>query len=221
MRKFFAFSGAIGAGKDFVSQHIGGRLISKGYHNVYAAKFANSLNIAVAGILGIDEEELQNRDLKELKRFKFGVNSSNLEYSWSSRDVQKEVGRLFRENLGKDVFINALERHYSDPYYKNAVILISDLRFSNELNWLKKNGGKMIYIHNEKAAQSQKERETVTWDCGKRVHYPPESEELQWDFYNKDEIPDYWLDNNDHENQEPFEKLLEFVVANIGKPDEK
>jgi hypothetical protein len=173
-------------------------------------RFADALNEAVAPILGISGKELQDRSLKEEKRFVFGYNCSGIESKWSSRDVQKRVGQLLREELGEDVFINAIDRKYSNP---SSILLISDLRYYNELEWVKRQGGKVVYIHNEKAAQAQKQRESVIWDGNtESSHYPPESELLQWDFYNKVEIPDYWLDNNDFDNHSHFDDFVKFVV---------
>jgi len=210
-RKVIAAIGVQGVGKDYLMNRLQSRLIyTHGYlQNTIRCRFADSLNEAVAPILGISRKELQDRSLKEEQRFSFGANRSGIESKWSSRDVQKRVGQLLRDNLGEDVFINALDRKYSNP---SAMLLISDLRYQNELDWVREQGGKVVYIYNEKAAQAQKARESVTWDCGKRVHYPPESEELQWDFYNKDENPDYWLDNNDFDNHSHFENFVKFVV---------
>jgi hypothetical protein len=173
-------------------------------------RFADSLNESVAPILGISVKELQDRSLKEVKRFSFGANRSGINQLWSSRDVQKRVGQLLREELGEDVFINALDRSFPNPA---SILLISDLRKWNELEWARKQSGKVVYIHNEKAAQTQKQRESVIWDGNtESSHYPPESELLQWDFYNRVEIPDYWLDNNDFDNHSHFDDFVEFVL---------
>lgn len=171
-------------------------------------RFADSLNEAVAPILGISSEELQDRELKEKPRFIFDNPKKVIARAWSSRDVQKQVGSLLRDNLGEDVFINALDRKYSNP----SALLISDLRYQNELDWVRSQGGKVVYIHNEAAAQVQKARESVTWDWGQTTHEPPESEQLQWDFYKKVETPDYWLDNNDFAATQPFDDFVKFVV---------
>lgn len=212
-RKLICAVGCQNSGKDFIMNRLQSRLIYQ-YHytmSTVRCRFADSLNEAVAPILGVDGKELQDRELKEKPRFVFdNLKKVTFGYRvWSSRDVQKEVGRLLRDNLGEDVFINALSNRYNNP---NSILLISDLRYQNELDWVHEQGGKVVYIYNEKAAQAQKARESVTWDCGKRVHYPPESEELQWDFYNKDENPDYWLDNNDFAATQPFDDFVEFVV---------
>jgi hypothetical protein len=209
-RKIVAAISSINGGKDFIMNRLQSRLI---YQHGYAmskssttrTRFADSLNEAVAPILGISVKELQDRSLKEQPRFIFDNPKKTEAHIWSSRDVQKRVGQLLRENLGEDVFINALDRKYSNP---SSILLISDLRHQNELEWVREQGGKVVYIHNEKAAQAQKLRESIPDD----KHYPPESELLQWDFYNRVETPDYWLDNNDFDNHSHFDDFVEFVL---------
>jgi hypothetical protein len=224
-RKLVVAIGSINSGKDFIINRLQSRLI---YQHGYAmsksstvrTRFADSLNEAVAPILGISDKELQDRNLKEEKRFSFGADRCGYESKWSSRDVQKRVGQLLRENLGEDVFINAIDRKYSNP---SSILLISDLRYQNELEWVKRQGGKVVYIHNEKAAQAQKLRETAHgWSEAKMqmlysTHHPPESELLQWDFYNRVETPDYWLDNNDFDNHSHFDDFVEFVLDYLEK----
>jgi hypothetical protein len=211
-KKVIAAVSPINGGKDFVMNRLQSRLI---YQHRYTTstvrcRFADSLNEAVAPILGISSEELQDRELKEKRRFIFANPKKVIARAWSSRDVQKQVGSLLRDNLGEDVFINALDRKYSNP---SAILLISDLRYQNELDWVRSQGGKVVYIHNEAAAQVQKARESVTWDGDtESSHYPPESELLQWEFYNKVETPDYWLDNNDFDNHSHFDDFVEFVL---------
>jgi hypothetical protein len=215
-RKIIAAASSINGGKDFIMNRLQSKLI---YQHRYAmstvrCRFADSLNEAVAPILGISGKELQDRSLKEVKRFVFGANRSGIEFKWSSRDMQKKVGQLLREELGEDVFINALDRKYNNP---SSILLISDLRYQNELDWVKRQGGKVLYIHNEKAAQAQKAKEMldlsgVSWSTQVITHVPPESEMLQWDFYNKVERPDYWFDNNDFSANQPFDDFVKFVV---------
>lgn len=209
-RKLVAAIGAQGVGKDFIMNKLQNRLIyAMSRTSTVRCRFADALNEAIVPILGISSKELQDRDLKEKPRFIF-ENLKKIAKVWSSRDVQKRVGQLLRENLGEDVFINAVDRKYNNP---TSILLISDLRYQNELAWVKRQGGKVVYIHNEKAAQVQKAKEQVTWNCDENTsHYPPESELLQWDFYNKVETPDYWLDNNDFDNHSHFDDFVKFVV---------
>lgn len=212
-RKIISVVGAINAGKDTIRDKLHREIVWSGKYTNRASRcrFADSLNQAVAAILGIDGRELQDRSLKEEKQFSF----EDYDYpdTHSSRDVQKQVGQLLRENLGSHVFINALDKRYPNA---NSILLISDLRYQNELDWVKRQGGKIVYIHNEKAALAQYQRECKTVIqyglLQTEEHYPPESEELQWDFYSKVIRPDYWLDNNDFSDVKPFDDFVQFVV---------
>lgn len=215
-RKLICAVGSVNSGKDYIMNKLQSRLIyQQGYamsrNSTIRCRFADSLNQAIAAILGVDGRELQDRLLKEEKRFSF----EDYDYpdTHSSRDVQKQVGQLLRENLGSHVFINALDKRYPNA---NSILLISDLRYQNELDWVKRQGGKVVYIHNEKAAEAQRERECKTVIqyglLQTEEHYPPESELLQWDFYNEVETPDYWLDNNDFSDAKPFDDFVQFVV---------
>jgi hypothetical protein len=216
-RKLVAAIGNINSGKDFIMNRLQYQLIHRHRYTMSTVRcrFADSLNESVAPILGISVKELQDRSLKEQPRFIFDNPKKTEAHIWSSRDVQKRVGQLLRENLGEDVFINALDRKYSNP---SSILLISDLRHQNELEWVREQGGKVVYIHNEAAAKAQYERESVIWDGNTASsHYPPESELLQWDFYNRVETPDYWLDNNDFDNHSHFDDFVEFVLDYLEK----
>jgi hypothetical protein len=212
-RKLVAAIGNINAGKDTVMNKLFNKLVWEYSTNkpncLVRCCFADSLNRATAAILGISEEELQDRKLKEVKRFNFDDGSPWHRASMSSRDVQKGLAIKVKDLLGEDVFIHTLDKTHPNP---NSILLISDLRYQNELEWVRKQGGKVVYIHNEKAAQAQKARESIPVGFGDDKHYPPESELLQWDFYNRVETPDYWLDNNDFDNHSHFDDFVEFVL---------
>ena len=72
-RKIICAIGAQGVGKDYLMNRLQQRLIyTHGYHQrTVRCRFADSLNEAVSAILGIDSRELQDRSLKEVKRFSF------------------------------------------------------------------------------------------------------------------------------------------------------
>lgn len=195
-KKIIGLIAPIGAGKDFTSAKLYERLA----YPSRQVKFAESLNVAVSGILGVSVEKLQDRRFKEVKQFSFDKTGK----LYSSRDVQKIVGSNFRKELGELVFVNALANMYS---VSDDTLIISDLRYENELEWVRDNGGIVVYIDNEKAAQVQKSREMHD-----SVHYPPESEHLMWNVCNRAVDVDYRLDNNDFRNEEPFDAFVQFVL---------
>jgi len=51
-------------------------------------------------------------------------------------------GTHVRRKLDDNVWINALEKRM----HSNKIIIISDVRFENEFNWIKKQGGKIVFV---------------------------------------------------------------------------
>ena len=70
--------------------------------------------------------------------------------SYTENDDEKNIirpllvtwGTSVRRKLDEDVWVKSLEKN-ADP---NSVIIVSDVRFENELNWVKKHGGKLIFV---------------------------------------------------------------------------
>lgn len=51
-------------------------------------------------------------------------------------------GTHVRRKLDDNVWINALEKRM----HSNKIIIISDVRFENEFNWIKNQGGKIVFV---------------------------------------------------------------------------
>ncbi len=58
------------------------------------------------------------------------------------RDFLVFWGSDFRRKLNENVWIDQLEKSYNDQ----SVLIVTDLRFENELNWVRKNNGIVIYV---------------------------------------------------------------------------
>lgn len=52
-------------------------------------------------------------------------------------------GTHVRRKLNDNVWIEALEKRM----HSNKIVIISDVRFENEFNWVKKQGGKIIFVN--------------------------------------------------------------------------
>jgi hypothetical protein len=48
-----------------------------------------------------------------------------------------------RRKLNDNVWIEALEKRM----HSNKIVIISDVRFKNEFNWIKQQGGKIIFVN--------------------------------------------------------------------------
>lgn len=106
-----------------------------GFHNV---NFADPIRIIAKIIFGLTDDELDRDDLKEvpLTRFPF----------ISPREVMQKIGTdLFREWIPM-TWVMAAERTIIEqrlPY-----VVIGDLRFPDEAEWVRSNGGVVVKVYN-------------------------------------------------------------------------
>lgn len=153
--KLIGIHGHAGAGKDTIS----GYLHSK-YPNVYGEPFAGPLKAACSEAFGIDEDDFSDPDVKNVVNPYWGV---------SPRQIAQFVGtEMFRgtlQNLVKatvfdanryayNFWINrlagrltgALNEYKNHPYVPGDCVVISDVRFQNEYDWIMDNDGIMIHV---------------------------------------------------------------------------
>lgn len=188
--RFIAFCGAQGSGKDYVAHYIANNIEKK----AVVVKFATKLTEMTAALLGVDDLSLfQDREWKERTQF---VHRGKLV---SARQMQQFIGTMCREMLGANVWVNALAAGCNDS---NTLYLISDLRYPNELDFVHKNNGIVVFVDNSHASRKQYQKENG-------VVHP--SEKLMWSMHNGTVKPDYWLDNNDFNNPQPLQDLLHYV----------
>jgi len=124
------FSGPAGAGKDDAAKIVVDVLQKSG---ISAAQysFAMPLKEVCAFVFGMTPEEMSDRKIKEeVGRFTYGM---------TNRKVMQLVGtesfrQIFNENIWVDFAERAISRMGVD------VIVISDVRFENEAEWVKRNG---------------------------------------------------------------------------------
>jgi len=120
--------------------------------------FAHKLKEVVSVITGCKIEDLEDNDFKNSLAPKF-----NGQYQYTYRELLQFIGTdLFRNQLGENVWINALFTGYEKPITKAIKKtgghlnsenqtefpkwLVSDVRFQNEANAVKARGGKIIRV---------------------------------------------------------------------------
>ena len=138
MSKIIGLSGIIGSGKGTA----GDILIEHGYTKL---SFADSLKDAVSVIFGWDRDLLEGDTLesREFRELKDEFWSKKLNKDITPRIVLQEVGtNLFRNHYLDSIWIDSLERKIQN-YDK---VVICDVRFSNEIEFLNKIGAKLIEI---------------------------------------------------------------------------
>lgn len=122
------FSGSFGSGKTTRAQYLSRKLDSMG-KEYYFTNFANSLKKMVA----------QHFD-KSFEQFNTTSGKSEIcpRYSVTYGKVLQMYGQGMR-NIDKDYWIHELEKEVSKK--DNCIIIIGDVRYQNELDWIKSKGG--------------------------------------------------------------------------------
>jgi hypothetical protein len=131
MRHIIGFCGPAGAGKDLAASMVpGGHRIA----------FADPLYEALSKMLGIPEVMLRTRWFKEAKLQDFGRSPREL-----LQTLGTEWGRKF---VAPDVWLRVAflrwQKAFSDGH---SVIVVPDVRFSNEARWIHDMGGQVWLIH--------------------------------------------------------------------------
>lgn len=135
------FCGFIGSGKDTAADY----LIN--YHGFRRDSFANSLKDAVAAVFGWDRILLEGRT-KEAREWREQVdtwwserlNMPTLTPRWVLQNWGTEV---CRQGFHDDIWIASLENRLLKT---KDDIVISDVRFPNEIKAIKRAGGKVVRI---------------------------------------------------------------------------
>lgn len=165
--------GLIGSGKDTVAH----RMVS--HHGFMRDSFAKSLKDAVSNIFNWDRDLLEgntqkSREWREIPD-KF----------WSEKFKQDITPRQILQFFGTEVcrgqMLDTIWVDSCMARYKGHPTVISDTRFTNEINTIKKNGGKIILV---KRGELPTKKEMQS----KGVH------QSEWDWF--DETFDYTIDNN-------------------------
>lgn len=133
--------GLIGAGKDTIADYL------VNTHEFRRESFANTLKDAVAQVFGWDREMLEGRS-KQSREWREQVdpwwserlNMPNLTPRWVLQYWGTEV---CRRSFHDDIWIASLENKLRNS---NDNVVISDCRFPNEIESIKRAGGKIIRV---------------------------------------------------------------------------
>lgn len=147
-------SGKIGSGKSTIAE------IFK-QNGFYLDSFANSVKDVSNCIFGFDRNRLEgitkeDREWREMpdERYSFLLGKK-----FSPRDSLILIGTIFgRNQIHPDVWVETVFNRYS--LSGNKDLLITDVRFPNEYNSVKKRGGILIRIERENTYKIEHESET-------------------------------------------------------------
>jgi len=143
--KLIGICGHAGAGKDTVGNYLRER-----HDNTYKLAFADALKQAVRQMFGVDEDALYETHLKEIPDPFWGVSPRQMAQFFGTEMVRETIGKLIPE-VGDKFWIhrmvqklNGLGEHLE--YDSDDVVVITDVRFQNEYDWIVSQGGIIIHL---------------------------------------------------------------------------
>ncbi len=132
--------GFIGSGKDTIADYL------VNFHGFRRESFANTLKDAVAAVFGWDRTMLEGRT-KEAREWREQVDfwwSNRLDRQITPRWVLQYWGtEVCRKGFHDDIWIASLENKLRNS---RDDVVISDCRFPNEIDSIRKAGGKIIWV---------------------------------------------------------------------------
>ena len=139
--KLIGLSGKLGSGKNYIAEKI------------IAPVFANEYNILIIGFGDQVKQELYARNL-ELTYDILYDNKTNE----SRQQLQQYATENGRDKYSEDMWIRGLDMQietFKRRSYKNTLIIICDVRFKNEAEYIKKKNGLLFRIDAPLRTQSR------------------------------------------------------------------
>lgn len=138
-------SGKSGSGKDTITDIIQKLTIKKDFI-VYKNSFAKSIKDILVFNLGVFDNYKEIEKNKNSKDYipNFTIYGEPM----TTRQALQNIGEEFKKIFGKDIWIKSLKNNIGNDYkYNSILIIITDVRFENEFDFVKNElGGKMILV---------------------------------------------------------------------------
>jgi len=136
-------SGKLGSGKDLAADLIKTLIQENSNRKVFKHDFAKPLKRVVAEIVGCHWNKLYSREGK-LEALPEGLQTASMK---TYRDMLQQVGSAFK-TIDPDFFVKALFNNF-EADAKLGVVIVTDVRFPNELESIQRVGGKVIRLRSE------------------------------------------------------------------------
>lgn len=142
--QLIGLTGRAGCGKDTIASFLCEA------HGFVQIALADPLRDGLKAMLGVTDEQLHRRDLKEAPIDWIGR---------SPRELLQTLGTEWgREHIAADLWLRVAVRRIdrikaSPPCLHVAGIVVSDIRFENEADWLRDLGGQVWHIKGQKRHQ--------------------------------------------------------------------
>jgi hypothetical protein len=151
-------SGKAHSGKDTVAS-----FLYENYPATYSESFATPLKKAAAACFGIASECFNNQKWKEQVNDYWGVSPRKIAQFFGTEVARDTFANLLGPDIGTDFWIKRLtgllngdlvteyDDDYGEEYSNGDTVVIPDVRFQNEYDWILANGGVVIHLSREGA----------------------------------------------------------------------
>jgi hypothetical protein len=144
--------GRAGSGKDTIAEYLHAH-----FKNVYIKAFAEALKDAAAVAFGIDPETFYHRTKKEETNPFWGVSPRQIAQFFGTEMFRDTAPKLIGVDMGTNFWIHRLEGQLNGDLYTEGegeyedgdTVVIPDVRFQNEYDWVIENGGIVIHVVRE------------------------------------------------------------------------
>jgi hypothetical protein len=137
--QLIGLNGPAGSGKDTIAEYL------RDHHGFATLSFAHPVYAGVSAAFGIPIEQMKDRHFKEQPIWWIGK---------SPRQLLQLFGTEFgREMVAKDIWLRVAKNTLDEVCYlrdKDSApcrVVISDVRFDNEAEWVRNLGGVIWHIH--------------------------------------------------------------------------
>ena len=127
------FSGPANSGKDTAAEFIG-----RVEHQAFFTAFADPLKRAICEMFYLDRDAFIDRESKE---------RSDPELGKSPRQLAQIIGTEIVRAIHPNAWVISMDRRLADIQFAGiSILLITDVRFENEADWVREKGGTVIHI---------------------------------------------------------------------------
>lgn len=143
--KLIGICGHARSGKDTVGQYL-----NQTRPDTYKLAFADALKAASAAMFGIDLDKFYDDELKEHPDPVWNVSPRKIAQFFGTEMVRDTLDRLI-PGMGANFWIQRMAHTLNGqceivPYEADEVVVITDVRFQNEYDWIIENGGIIIHL---------------------------------------------------------------------------
>lgn len=130
--KLIGLHGKAGCGKTTVGDYLAG---SQG---AIPLSFALPLKLAATELFAVEFDYFESQDLKNTKLY---------EWDLTPREILQKLGTEGMRNLfGQDFWLKRMHLELDANTYDGDLVVITDCRFQNEVDFIKDNGGIVIHL---------------------------------------------------------------------------